>query len=1396
MSTSKMRYEKMDPITHIHRRTDMYIGDPRVAVHPAEWLWDSKTHQMKLQQEPRYSDGLVRIVVEPLSNMIDNLWRSKEAGVKCSKLAIRVKERGIEFWNDGLGIPVCRASETGAAGSNENDQLYVPEMIFGHLLTSSNYDDKEDRFTSGRNGIGVKLSNVFSNHFEIEVGDAERGLIYTQTWRRHMRDMCDPVIRKKSTMKHSYTRIYFEPDVSCFGMEALWDPTIKGWIHKIAHDTAALTGIPFHLSWFDEEPLVIKLKSLKDYAVKCFPLEGADVTDHTVELDKNQKVDYVIAYLENGDYREMGYVNGIYNREGGVHTDAVSGELFRNLMTRLQKAHKQFPLAVKDLKPGFMIWVHAQLINPAFSSQNKTRLVAPTPRVTIPSKLVENMVKWGSFKKRVEEEIRAKLALTLKKSENKKKMGATVRIDGLDPANLAGTNRSEECTLILCEGLSAKTYAVVGIEMGLDGKKGRDYFGIYPLRGKLLNCRNASLTAVAQNKEITDLIQAMNLRHGVDYRDPEARKQLHYGKVLILTDSDVDGLHIASLILNAFHVLFPTLCGGGSSDPTFLYWMMTPVAKLYFPRTTQTFYNDFEYQAALEGMRAGAPQPMKIKYFKGLGTCSNAEVGETFGQKVVGFEWDPKSTDSMSKAFLSSQSNDRKSWMEEYSRDSYAAPENNIYPVTTFIDQELIRYSIDDCMRSLPNLLDGLKQSQRKILYAVFKKNLKAKSMKVAQLSGYVAEVSNYHHGEQCLYDTITKMAHHFVGSNNLPYLVRDGQFGCLDPETMVRMHDGSTKRADEVVMGDRLQGDDGTARLVLNTVSGMDHMFTVRVRMDAKNEKESKRLSYTVNSEHILTLHGPSRLEWDEEQGGWVVLYLDFKMNNLDRVVISSLASDASKEELDKLLAAWPTLPGGGGTNHDWNRWDIRFLDYWNLASEWKDQFTTFSVNAEGKTTATYPFLLEYERHDKFAGFTLDGNERFVLGNGIVTHNSRSYLGKDAANARYIFTRMDPLLRHLYPAVDDALLPLTLDDGDLVEPEYYMPILPMILVNGCSAGIGTGWSCSVPCFHPLRLLDKILDYLSDPEKTHDDDDEAWTPWYRHFRGAIRRVDKKRAYVTEGILKKPGDFTIAESESKKSKKASARSWCVDEIPVKESINRYKEFLEKLQEDKQIRGLCNYSSADKPFFVFEPVAPFEPTLTNMKLSSEVSVSNLVLWTDDHRLHKFGDIPEIFYTFCKKRLHLYEERRTHLLQIWKEQLKKMKAIYRFLREVSDGTLTVFRAPEEEIIQALEARKYPMVGDHPPSYDYLLSIKIRQFSKQNWEAHEQKIAAQEEKIKILEDTTARDLWRSDLKAFLKEYAGMYPEEQDTVQRLASALPEMMRTSSEDEDKDEVKDEEEERK
>ena len=149
-------YQKKDPITHILDRPDMYIGSIRSISHSNEWIL--KDSQMKPLDSVVYPDGLKRIFIEPVSNAIDNVWRSKQENVRCTKIKITIDQKtGLtSVWNDGLAIPIEKHTEY---------KIYNPHLIFGYLHTSSNYDDDEKRYASGRNGLGVKLTNIFLHLF-------------------------------------------------------------------------------------------------------------------------------------------------------------------------------------------------------------------------------------------------------------------------------------------------------------------------------------------------------------------------------------------------------------------------------------------------------------------------------------------------------------------------------------------------------------------------------------------------------------------------------------------------------------------------------------------------------------------------------------------------------------------------------------------------------------------------------------------------------------------------------------------------------------------------------------------------------------------------------------------------------------------------------------------------------------------------------------------------------------------------------------------------------------------------------------------------------------------------------------------------------------------------------
>ena len=467
------------------------------------------------------------------------------------------------------------------------------------------------------------------------------------------------------------------------------------------------------------------------------------------------------------------------------------------------------------------------------------------------------------------------------------------------------------------------------------------------------------------------------------------------------------------------------------------------------------------------------------------------------------------------------------------------------FTISNFINNELIKFSIDDCRRSIPSGIDGLKQSQRKVLYAIKKRNLRysGKSLKVAQLGGYVAEHTNYHHGEQNLYETITKMAMEFPASNNIPLLYRDGQFGS------------------------RLQG------------------------------------------------------------------------------------------------------------------------------------------------------------------------------------------GHDSASARYIYTKMDMMTHLLFRPEDDILLEHVVDDGDVVEPVYYVPILPMILVNGCS-GIGTGWSSTVPCYNPIDLVKCIkiwLDNDGDVLQTNDEGVSTTllpeiTPWYRGFCGEIEKVNESK-YITRGVLEK----------------GVRGSYVITELPIGVWTNKYKEFLEDYVEEKVIKDIKNYSTVKNVNFVIQSNSDEILGTDILKLHSYIYTSNMVMFNKKEQLRKYTDIDQIIDDFCKVRYDLYCKRKKHQISEIEAEIRFLTNKERFIREVMSKSLNIMNVSEAEIIHELEKRKYDKIMKHNEEegdettngYDYLLRLQVRTFTKEKINKLNDDNKAKQHEFKILVNTTEKEIWINDLLEFTEKYS-----------------------------------------
>ncbi len=742
-ASSDVRYQKLSQIEHILHRPDLYVGNVRPVTF--EGMHVFRGGQIRKVDQVTVPPGLVQIFTEILSNAVDNVQRSKEQGTPATFIRVNFTESQISVENDGYIIPVDKFQGT---------DRWIPDMIFGELHTSSNYDDTQDRRTSGRNGMGANLTNVFSTRFDVVVQDPVKRKQFHGTWRDNMQS--EPQTKVKSfANKKGKVAIAFTPDIAKFGLAELTDD-VRDLMAKMVYDAAMLTGVRVSLN--DQ---VFKIKTLKEYACLYYNTPEL-IFAHTADSDA------VLCSGPGVGGDVVAFTNGVPNREGGVHVNVWFEAFLRPLVDKINRKTGS-KLTIAAIKPYVSLFVSSTLVNPSFDSQDKRRLNSPTPVTPRLPDLTGRLAKWG-FMRQLTESISQNEDKEVKKLERKRPMV----IENFDAANNAGKRHmASQCTLILSEGISAKNYVTKGITKGWCGKAGRDWFGNMPLKGKAINPRkfrgkNMGKT-ISKNVELRNIIQILGLHQGADYRDDREFQNLNYGKLMMVCDADSDGIHIQGLILNILHYYFPSVLL--RTEP-FVYNMRTPITKVTIGRRVRYFYDLRESTAFLERT---AKKP-RVEYLKGLGSSEDADIQASFGVQVVAMVGDDRMEDNMNKAFAADQTDARKQWLLCYDESETHAHKNE-QTISDMINHDLIQFSIYNCHRNLPNLFDGFKPSQRKALFGTLKKN-SSDPIKVYQLTGYVTEHAHYHHGDMSMNNTIISMAQKFTGTNNLPLLQDRGQFG------------------------------------------------------------------------------------------------------------------------------------------------------------------------------------------------------------------------------------------------------------------------------------------------------------------------------------------------------------------------------------------------------------------------------------------------------------------------------------------------------------------------------------------------------------------------------------------------------------------------------------------
>lgn len=497
-------YKKKDVHEHVLSEPDMWMGSIHL---DKKELWVYDGDEM-VKKEIEYIPGLYKIYDEILVNARDHSIRDKT----CKNIRVSInKDTGmIKVWNDGYGIPTEVHKEY---------NVYVPELIFANLLTSANYD-KKGKITGGKNGLGAKLANIYSTEFHIETVDSKNKKFYHQKCENNMYKINKPEI--KTCSQTSYTEISFIPDFKKFKLNGLTSDIIS-LFKKRVYDIAGCTNKNVKVFLDDKE---LKVKSFEDY-ISLFVDRKKLVYE---EVNDRWRVGVI--FDPSSGFQHISFVNGISTFQGGTHVAYVTEQICKKIIDHINNKYKKVTVKPSHVRDNMTIFIDCVIEDPSFNSQTKDFLGSKVSEYgsicDISSNFIKKLIETGL----VDEVVRLaqfKAESELKKTDGKK-VASLNDIPKYERALWAGTRKSKYCRLILTEGDSAKTFAISGLEI-----IGREKYGVFPLKGKPLNAREATISQLKNNAEFANIKRILGLKQGKKYTDVS---KLRYGGIIILTDQD------------------------------------------------------------------------------------------------------------------------------------------------------------------------------------------------------------------------------------------------------------------------------------------------------------------------------------------------------------------------------------------------------------------------------------------------------------------------------------------------------------------------------------------------------------------------------------------------------------------------------------------------------------------------------------------------------------------------------------------------------------------------------------------------------------------------------------------------------------------------------------------